>query len=73
MSANRKALQRRIAEIRANAIRLGNFKGSAEHRKMLLEFANELEVELLVDDPKLDVRGHRNRRALVPRPGDDPT
>lgn len=69
----KKALQRRIAEIRANAIRLGNFKGSAEHRKMLLEFANELEVNFLVEHARDARGGDRDRTASDHRDGDGPT
>jgi len=69
----KKALQRRIAEIRANAIRLSNFKGSAEHRKMLLEFANELEVNFLVHHARDAGNGDRDRTASDHRDGDGPT
>jgi hypothetical protein len=72
MTNTKKALQRRIAELRANAIRCFPNR-SAKEQKMLLDFANALEIEFLVDDPELNVGSDGRGSAEVARPDDGPT
>lgn len=59
MANTKEALRRRVAEIRANAIRL-QFKGS-EAGKMLLDYANQLDVEFLSERPKKERNGVRRK------------